>query len=138
MSDKPEVVVSATHPVLGKLYWYYSWGGDTNSPDYHGLCRHSRWALSLPADWRQDDYLGWLHGRHLRKSFDENDEYGDYAEEFDEETGGVDAVLSGQMEELQLKSGQSVDDFVHWVFNAKWEDEPYTGPREEEDDIDWP
>lgn len=133
MSDQPEVVVSATHPVLGKLYWYYSWGGDTNSPDYHGLCRDPQWALVLPAGWRQHDYLGWLHRYHLNKSFDEDDDFGDYSEVFDEETGDVEARLTGRLADLQRKSRQSVEDFLHWVFNATWEDEPYTRPA---DDVD--
>lgn len=135
MSDQTEVVVSATHPVLGKLYWYYSWGGDTNSPDYHGLCQDPQWALLLPAGWRQHDYLGWAHKYHLNKSFDEDDQYGDYSVEFDEETGGDEVRLTGKLAKLQLKSGQSVEDFLNWVFNTAWEDEPYVKPADA-DDVD--
>lgn len=133
MSDHSEVVVSTVHPVLGRVYWRYSWGGDTNSPDYYGICDWPEAALRLPKGWRDHEYLHWLHRSHLGRVFDEDDEYGDYSVvEIDEETGESERVLSGSLAELQERSGQEVEEFVIWMLKAEWEDFPCTWPDDDE------
>lgn len=133
MTEHSEVVVSTVHPVLGRLYWWYSWGGDTNSPDYYGISDWPQASLRLPKGWRDHDYLHWRHRNHLGMVFDEDDEYGDYSVvEIDEETGESERVLCGSLAELQQRSGQEVEEFVIWMLKAKWEDFPCTWPEDDD------
>jgi hypothetical protein len=135
MIEHSEVVVSTVHPVLGRLYWWYSWGGDTNSPDYYGISGWPQASLRLPKGWREHDYLHWRHRNHLGRVFDEDDEYGDFKEDvIDEETGECEWVLSGGLLDLQQRSGQTVDEFVLWMHRAAWEDIPYV-PSDDDDEV---
>lgn len=135
MNPREEVLVSTLHPTLGRLYWYYCWGGDTNSPDSYGIVDWPKFALRLSTGWREHDYQHWLHRNHIGRVFDEDDEYGDFKEEvIDEETGECEWVLSGGLLDLQQRSGQTVEEFVRWMHRAAWEDIPYLPSDDDDED----
>jgi len=118
-----DVMVSAVHPVLGRLYWVYESGADCNAPDYYGItdCRSS--AMLLPHYWRQHDYLCWRHRSHIYSVFGSNDHSTDYTVTEDD-SGELHQEMSGLLGRLQARSGQSVEEFRLWLFRANWADAP--------------
>ena len=116
-------MVSAVHPVLGRLYWVYESGADCNAPDYYGItdCRSS--AMLLPHYWRQHDYLCWRHRSHIYSVFGSNDHSTDYTVTEDD-SGELHQEMSGLLGRLQARSGQSVEEFRLWLFRANWADAP--------------
>jgi len=109
-----DVMVSAVHPVLGRLYWVYESGADCNAPDYYGItdCRSS--AMLLPHYWRQHDYLCWRHRSHIYSVFGSNDHSTDYTVTEDD-SGELHQEMSGLLGRLQARSGQSVEEFRLWL-----------------------
>lgn len=118
-----DVMVSAVHPVLGRLYWVYESGSDCNAPDYYGItnCRTS--AMLLPHYWRKNDYLWWRHRSHIYSVFGSDDHASDYTVT-EGDSGELHQEMSGLLGSLQARSGQTVEEFRLWLFRAVWSDTP--------------
>ena len=124
------VIVYADHPKLGRLYWSYCSGADTNSADYYGFTRDHEYASRVKNGWRTDENL-WsglddgLHAyqaqRFLSFVFDSRNEDAEFTEGCDE---GADTYydLTGTLAALQIRSGQTADEFVRWLHCATWSD----------------
>lgn len=121
---KHEVMVSAVHPVLGRLYWVYESGADCNAADYFSITSHRPSALLLPQNWRCHDHLNWCHKSHLYSVFDTEDHDTDYSVSEDDETGERFQKMTGLLGSLQSHSGQTVEEFRLWLFRANWQDIP--------------
>ena len=119
-----EVFVSTVHPDIGRLYWVFTSNADCNYPDHYSLTDWSELATRFPKGWRDHDYYQWLHRSHISKVFEPDDPYSDYVEYEDEEAGCLEQRLSGLLARLQTKSGQTVEEFRHWMFSAVWVDVP--------------
>ena len=121
-----EVFVSTVHPALGRLYWVYTSNADCNYPDHYSLTDWSELATRFPKGWRDHDYYHWKHRSHISQVFEPDDPYGDYVEHYEEEDAGgvLEERLSGLLASLQEKSGQTVEQFRHWMFRAAWVDVP--------------
>jgi hypothetical protein len=119
-----EVFVSAVHPALGRLYWVYT-DAECGYPDHRTITDWSELATRLPKDWRDRDYVHWMHKSHISKVFTPHDHCSDYAEDEDEETGEIqEQRLSGLLAGLHAKSGQTVEEFRLWMIRANWVDVP--------------
>ncbi|WP_255302328.1 MULTISPECIES: hypothetical protein [Pseudomonas syringae group] len=81
---KSEVLVSSSHPVLGRVYWSFVWNGDCNYPDYYGITDSREFAMRLPQGWRDHDYLHWAQRSHVYKVFDADSFGSDYVLEWGE------------------------------------------------------
>lgn len=121
---KPQVMISAVHPVLGRLYWVYVSNACCNAPDYFGVTKHRSSAMLLPQCWRTDDFLQWRHKGHMYTVLEENQYGSDYWVEENDETGELHQSMTGALGELQSLSGQTVEEFRLWLFRAKWADIP--------------
>jgi hypothetical protein len=121
-----EVFVSTVHPALGRLYWVYTSNADCNYPDHYSLTDWSELATRFPKGWRDHQYYHWKHRSHISQVFEPEDPYGDYVEQYEEEEAGgvLEQRLSGLLANLQEKSGQTVEEFRHWMFRATWVDVP--------------
>jgi len=119
-----EVFVSAVHPAIGRLYWVYTSNADCNYPDHYSLTDWSELATRFPKGWRDHDYFHWLYKSHISKVFEPDDRFSDYAEVEDEETEVYEQRLSGLLESLHSKSGQTVEEFRLWMVRASWVDVP--------------
>ncbi|MDU8432083.1 hypothetical protein RYA99_04680 [Pseudomonas syringae pv. actinidifoliorum] len=128
---KSEVLVSSSHPVLGRVYWSFVWNGDCNYPDYYGITDSREFAMRLPQGWRDHDYLHWAHRSHVYKVFDPDSFGSDYVLEWGEAAPDNDDQpvqyqrLKGTLANLQSRSGQSIEEFRCWMFHADWQDIPY-------------
>lgn len=130
--NTPYVIVYADHPKLGRLYWSYCSGADTNSADYYGFTRDHEYASRVKNGWRTDDNL-WngledgLHAyqaqRFLSFVFDSRNEDAEFTEGCDEDADTY-YELSGSLSSLQERSGQTADEFVRWLHCEKWSDLP--------------
>lgn len=110
------VVVSATHPALGRLYWSFISGADHNAPDYYSITQELDTALLLPYGWREKGHLA-QHRSHVSKTICDEAEY-----------QGVQCAkdvmyLGGMLGNLQKRSGQSPAEFASWLEVATWADE---------------
>lgn len=119
-----QVMISAVHPVLGRLYWVYVSGADCNAPDYFGVSDHRSSAMLLPLGWRNDDFLQWRHKGHMYSVFDADLHGCDYSAKEDDDTGELHQDMTGLLGRLQSLSGQTVEEFRLWLFRAKWTDIP--------------
>lgn len=89
------VVVSAIHPTLGALYWYYSDESSVGGPDYYGLTDRPYRALLMDTGWRT--------GRH-------RDHVSMVVRELEDD-------------DWHTNAGQSREQFVDWLRQAHWVDE---------------
>jgi hypothetical protein len=97
MSTKQKVVIYAEHPVIGRVYWDYTYEGDVNMPDYFGLATDISSAIVLEADWR--DYQTRI------------------TEEFIDH---VDFDSSSFKQRVIGNSGVSCNDFIAWAYRTEW------------------
>lgn len=117
----PSVVMSTTHPTLGRLYWLLSGALENGDADYFGLTKNPGEALRLPRGWRTDEYLADLHGRHIEQMLDPNSPGSDYFQDGPYE--GDDFVFwgfEGRLAKLHELSGQDVHAFAEWLRVASW------------------
>lgn len=124
------VVVSATHPALGPLYWEFVSERSVGGPDYYSISTSMARALLLEPGWRETSALRYFGG-HLSRVFK------DQAREYrDPEYWGVDLVveLEDSLASLQAKSNQTEIEFLAWLRAAEWIDVP--GPTVIEELID--
>jgi hypothetical protein len=117
------VVVSACHPILGPLYWFFVSEASVNGPDYYSITDSIGGARMFDIGWREGSSFRY-YGNHIEQVLRDSDDierfggYDDQGEEFSE----ID--LSGSLGDLHKKSGQSVEDFLEWLRAAKWIDVP--------------
>lgn len=105
------VVVSATHPTLGPLYWHFSDESSVGGPDYYGITDRIDLAFLLDEGWRETRSFK-IHGDHISRVL----------RELEEDCG------------LHSKAGQTFDEFREWLRSAPWADEP--GPARDERLVD--
>ncbi|WP_208952335.1 hypothetical protein [Rahnella sp. ChDrAdgB13] len=96
MSKK--VVVCSMHPVIGRVFWKYTYEGDVNMPDYFGLTTDISSAVVLEPDWRQPP---------LRVTED-------FIYHIDFDNGSFKRGVLGN-------SGISTEEFISWAYSTKWE-----------------
>lgn len=117
----PNVVMSTTHPTLGRLYWMMTGILENGDADYFGLTKKAGEALRLPRGWRTDQYLDDLHGRHIEQMLDPDNAGSDYFQYGPYEGDAfVLCEFDGRMGKLQEHSGQDVQAFVDWLRAAAW------------------
>lgn len=122
------VLVSATHPTLGPLYWSYADGSDHNAPNCYSLTTRADEALTLRKGWREG-IMAWHHRDHMTKLFDDDEQFEQF-NDLDETLDGSWATathLYGMLALLQERSGQDVEVFAQWLAAAVWLDVP-AGP----------
>lgn len=125
------VVIAAEHAVLGQVYWAYFDESEVNAPDYYGLTQDLQRASWVPVGWREGEYhMGgrgetdldtWQARRFLGTLLDEFRLDSEYWVDFDDD-GQMIEVLRGSLEQLRLRSGQSIHAFVNWIRTAAWMD----------------
>lgn len=120
-----KVMVSAVHPVLGRLYWVYESGADCNERDYYGITDRRPSAMLLPQKWRSHDFWNWRHRSHVYSVFDTENNDCDYSANEDDETGELHQEMKGLLGMLQSRSGQTVEEFRLWLYRANWADIPH-------------
>ncbi len=94
------VVVTASHPRLGEVYWRFVSEASVNGPDFHGITCCIDAAVLLEEGWR-DGNLFLIHGHHISMVIRELETKGD---------------------RLLEESGQSADEFCAWLRSAVWTD----------------
>lgn len=130
------VVITAEHPVLGRVFWAYFDESEVNAPHYFGLTVDLNRASWAPVGWRNGEYLmggreetdldSWNARRFLDTLLDEFRLDTEYHTDFDDD-GQMTEHLSGGLERLRVQSGQSTEAFIEWIWSATWYDEtaPY-------------
>ncbi|RMM39506.1 hypothetical protein QO021_28395 (plasmid) [Pseudomonas amygdali pv. lachrymans] len=124
------VVVSATHPTLGPLYWEFVSERSVGGPDYYSISTSMARALLLVPGWRETTQSSY-YGGHLSQVIRNQ------AREYrDPEYWGVDLVveLEDGLASLQAKSNQNEIEFLAWLRAAEWIDVP--GPTVVEELVD--
>ncbi len=124
------VVVSATHPSLGPLYWEFVSERSVGGPDYFSISTSMERALLLQPGWRETSDLSY-YGGHLSQVIRNQ------AREYrDPEYWGVDLVveLEDGLASLQARSNQTEIEFLAWLRAAEWIDVP--GPTVIEELVD--
>lgn len=114
------VVVSATHPALGPLYWELISEASVGGPDYYSITTSMGGALLLDESWRSTcDFA--CYGGHIKRVLRE------HAREYrDPEYWGVDLMIDfdHRLGALHAMSGQTEAEFVQWLRDAEWMDTP--------------
>ena len=123
------VVVTATHPTLGKLYWECVSEASVGAPDYYSISASVTHALLLDADWRSTSFK--YYGDHVSLVLREQ-----ASEIRDPEYWGCELKVefSAGLAALHAKSGQTEEAFLAWLRAAEWADAP--GPIRVEHLID--
>ncbi|MMZ45393.1 hypothetical protein D3C81_131770 [compost metagenome] len=96
MSKK--VVVCATHSVIGRVFWKYTYEGDVNMPDYFGLTTEISSAVVLDADWRK-------YPVRVNEDFIYN----------------IDFNNNSFKRNVLGSNGISVEEFISWAYRTTWE-----------------
>ncbi|UJD87693.1 hypothetical protein FS594_02150 [Rahnella aquatilis] len=96
MSKK--AVVCATHSVIGRVFWKYTYEGDVNMPDYFGLTTDISSTVVLDADWRKYEV-------RITEDFI-------YNVDFDNGSFKVNIMTS---------SGITAEEFTSWAYSMTWE-----------------
>lgn len=127
------VLVFAEHPIIGRVFWVYINESDVHAPDYYGLSMQQELAAWVPSDWRTDitlcgcrrfsDLDAWEAHNFLEIVLDEHRLGSEYHIAVDDE-GHITEYLSGLLEDLLLQTGQTTQEFLNWVREAEWIDEP--------------
>ncbi|MBX9405604.1 hypothetical protein K5E40_07895 [Pseudomonas baetica] len=124
------VVVSATHPTLGPLYWEFVSERSVGGPDYYSISTSMARALLLEPGWRETSDFRY-YGGHLSQVIRNQ------AREYrNPEYWGVDLVveLEDGLASLQAQSDQTEIEFLAWLRTAEWIDVP--GPTVIEELVD--
>jgi hypothetical protein len=112
------VVVMATHPAIGALYWYFVSEASVNGPDLYSLTDNLDRAYLLDAGLRS------RCGEHMAAVLRDRDQiyliggYDDQGNEWSQ------MELEGPLATLQRRSGQTPEEFVEWLRSAEWVDIP--------------
>jgi len=99
------VVVTAHHPTLGPLYWYFFNEASVTSPDFYGITDTVQTALLLDKDWRDAAHFS-RHSQHIALVLAELDSDPSHS------------CING----LNRKAGESIDEFREWMRSADWID----------------
>lgn len=124
------VVVSATHPILGPLYWEFVSERSVGGPDYYSISASMARALLLEPGWRDTSDFHY-YGGHLSQVIRNQ------AREYrDPEYWGVELVveLEDGLASLHAESNQTEIEFLAWLRAAEWTDVP--GPTVVEELVD--
>ncbi|MBI6882622.1 hypothetical protein [Pseudomonas putida] len=123
--EADQVLVSATHPVIGPLYWCHIPKDEHCPTDHFTVTDWADCGLKLPFGWRAQEDLSAAHIKHIENVIDPLSEDSDYQEiRCSRASDAVERQLSGTLARLQGKSGQTVDQFVAWLIRADWKDTP--------------
>lgn len=120
---QPVVVVSATHPFLGALFWCFFDGSDHNAPNCYTITNRLEDALTLRKGWREG-IMAWHYRDHVAKVMGDEDQF-DQSYDLDTSEDGTWAqvtTLGGMLKTLQERSGQDVEVFANWLAGAVWLD----------------
>lgn len=129
------LLVAADHPKLGRLYWRYSDESSVNAADFYGITENIQLASWIKAGWRDgevwaEDYsdMSSIVARNFLQELLNPDRYDtNYFELFNWDEECEDLALYGDLGDLQTRSGQSIECFVHWLRAAEWFDTPAPG-----------
>ncbi|MDF9778907.1 hypothetical protein [Pseudomonas baetica] len=127
------VVVMATHPAIGAIYWDFVSEASVNGPDFYSLTDNLDRAYLLDAAWREHKGLSRC-GDHIASVLRDPDQitliggYDDQGHEWSE------MALEGPLASFQKRSGQTAEEFVEWLRSAEWVDIP--GPARVERLVD--
>ncbi|MGE8063890.1 hypothetical protein [Pseudomonas sp. NPDC089569] len=117
------VVVTATHPVVGSLYWYFVSEASVNGPDFYSLTDNVDRAYLLDAGWRETNVRR-FYGDHVAKMLRDWDQVS-WGGGYDDEGNEWSQIeLQGSLATFQMRSGQSPEEFVEWLRSAEWVDTP--------------
>lgn len=97
------VVVTAVHPVLGRLFWCFVDESSVNGNDYYGFTAHIERAVLLDRNWRTSRYDSSRHQNHVSWAINQ---------------------LERDEDMWYEKSGQSKKEFYAWLKSADWYDMP--------------
>lgn len=126
------VVVAATHPTVGPVYWQFSDESSVGGPNYYSLTTSIDKAVLLDVGWREEKYF--YHRDHMAKVLRDGDQIQE-GQGHDEEFGEWSFIeLGGGVGEIHRKSGQTEADFLVWLRAAEWVDTP--GPTRTETLVD--
>lgn len=117
------VVVSASHPVLGPIYWYFVSEASVNGPDFYSVTDSIERARMFDTGWREGASFRY-YGDHMAQVLRDDDQIEQFGGYDDEGEIFTDIALNGPLDGLQRKSGQSVEDFLAWLRAAVWVDVP--------------
>lgn len=119
----PSVVICASHPTLGPVYWCFTDGADHNAPSCYTLTTNRENALTLPKGWR-DSIMAWNHRDHMAKVMADEDQFLETydLDESDDGAWETATILGGMLKVLQERSGQSPNGFSAWLTQAAWLD----------------
>ncbi|MBM5458665.1 hypothetical protein H8F21_13930 [Pseudomonas sp. P66] len=117
------VVVSASHPTLGPVYWCFTDGTDHNAPSCYTLTTHLESALTLRKGWREG-IMAWSLRDHMDKVLADEEQFLEsYDLDHSEDGSWATAItLGGMLKVLHERSGQSVEAFAEWLVGAVWLD----------------
>ncbi|MHC5194869.1 hypothetical protein ACYSUW_14040 [Pseudomonas frederiksbergensis] len=127
------VVVMATHPAVGPLYWFFVSEASVNGPDYYSLTDCIDSAYLLDAGWREGKRSS-PYGDHIAvvlRDWEQVRQIGGYDDDGHEWSQ---VELEGPLATFQKRSGQTAEAFVEWLRSAEWVDIP--GPARVERLVD--
>lgn len=117
------VVISASHPTLGPVYWCFVDGSDHNAPNCYTLTTNLEDAMARRKGWREG-IMAWNHNNHMIELILDSEQF--LEEHNIDETGdctwSTTITLGGALKSLQQRSGQDVYAFSEWLTNATWLD----------------
>lgn len=125
------VVVTATHPVIGPIYWEQVTEVSVGGPDYRSLSTSMERALLLEPGWREGS-CNWVHSHHLNSVIRAEVSQATLHDEVDGDW--VHTEFEGGLADLHAISGQTAEEFIAWLKAAEWVDAP--GPTRIEHLID--
>lgn len=117
------VVVTATHPAVGPLYWYFVSEASVNAPDYYSLTDCLEHAHLLDTGWR--DAKGRSRcDRHVAEILSDPDQVGLIGGYDDQGHEWSQIELGGPLADFLKRSSQSAEEFIAWLRSAEWIDIP--------------
>lgn len=117
------VVVTATHPAVGPLYWYFCSEASVNGPDFYSLTDCIDRAYLLDAGWREGRLFS-CYGDHMAVLLRDRDQVSQIGGYDDQGHEWSQLELEGPLATLQRRSGQTPEEFVEWLRSAEWVDIP--------------
>lgn len=117
------VVVTATHPAVGPLYWYFVSEASVGGPDFYSLTDNLDRAYLLDAGWREDKLLSRC-GDHMAAVLRDRDQVGQIGGYDDHGQEWSQIELEGPLATFLRRSGQTAEEFVEWLRSAEWVDVP--------------
>ncbi|MBW8832388.1 MAG: hypothetical protein JF606_23905 [Burkholderiales bacterium] len=126
--EADKVVIGATHPVLGPVYWHFTDGSDCNSADFYSLTTSAEGALRLQRGWRNKEYLFSRWRSFMSRMIIDNtieldyELHGPLREDDECELRVIDARLTNHLAELERDAAGAPGAFCEWLDSAQWLD----------------